>query len=71
MIVNESETDQAQSSVSFRDGTVQEAWMRQLPVNLPPMQRHSSGGRIRDVVFFCISFAAVFGAAFLVLGWIS
>lgn len=45
--------------------------MRQLPVNLPPMQRHSSGGRIRDAVFFCISFAAVFGAAFLVLGWIS
>lgn len=71
MIVNGSETDQAQSSVPFWDRTVQEAWMRQLPVNLPPMQRHSSGGRIRDAVFFCISFAAVFGAAFLVLGWIS
>lgn len=45
--------------------------MRQLPVNLPPMQRHNGGGRLREAVFFCISFAAVFGAAFLVLGWIS
>ena len=71
MIVNGSETDQAQSSVPFRDGTVQEAWMRQLPVNLPPMQRHRRGGPVREGVFFCISFAAVFGAAFLILGWIS
>ena len=46
--------------------------MRQLPVNLPPMRRHAGGGgRLREAVFFCMSFAAVFGAAFLVLGWIS
>ncbi len=44
--------------------------MRQLPVNLPPMQRHRRGGPVREGVFFCISFAAVFGAAFLVLGWL-
>lgn len=45
--------------------------MRQLPVNLPPMQRHNGGGRLREAVFFCMSFAAVFGAALLVLSWFS
>lgn len=45
--------------------------MRQLPVNLPPMQRPTSDGRVREAVFFCMSFAAVFGAALLVLSWFS
>lgn len=44
--------------------------MRQLPVNLPPMQPHRRGGPVREAVFFCISFAAVFGAAMLVMSWL-
>ena len=42
--------------------------MSRLPINLPsaaPIRPARS--RLRDAVFFCISFAAVFGAALLVM----
>ena len=42
--------------------------MSRLPINLPsaaPLRPARS--RLRDAVFFCISFAAVFGAALLVM----
>lgn len=42
--------------------------MSRLPLNLPsaaPLRPARS--RLRDAVFFCIAFAAVFGAALLVM----
>jgi 16S rRNA G966 N2-methylase RsmD len=42
--------------------------MSRLPINLPsaaPLR--PARNRVRDAVFFCISFAAVFGAALLVM----
>jgi len=42
--------------------------MSRLPINLPsaaPLRPARS--RVRDAVFFCISFAAVFGAALLAM----
>ena len=41
--------------------------MRDLPVRLPPMRLHRRGGVIREIVFFLIAFAAMFGAAMLAL----
>nr|WP_314428619.1 hypothetical protein [uncultured Brevundimonas sp.] len=42
--------------------------MSRLPINLPPTAPvRPARGRLRDVVFFGISFAAVFIAALLVM----
>lgn len=37
--------------------------MRELPVRLPPTTVERRGGTAREVFFFFVSFAAVFGAA--------
>lgn len=39
--------------------------MRELPVQLPPMQPERRGGPLRDIVFFIVAFCAMFGAAML------
>jgi hypothetical protein len=41
--------------------------MSRLPVKLPPAANQPARGRPRDLVFFCIAFAAVFLAALLVM----
>lgn len=39
--------------------------MRQLGVQLPPMTLERRGGRLREIVWFTIAFAAMFGGAML------
>jgi hypothetical protein len=39
--------------------------MRDLPVKLPPMSLERRGGPMREMVFFAIAFAAMFGASLL------
>lgn len=42
--------------------------MSRLPINMPSAApARPTRNRLRDAVFFCISFAAVFGAALLVM----
>jgi hypothetical protein len=41
--------------------------MPRLPINLPSAANQPARSRLRDALFFCISFAAVFGAALLVM----
>ena len=41
--------------------------MSRLPIKLPPVANQPARGRLRDAAFFCISFAAVFFAALLVM----
>ncbi|WP_372706369.1 hypothetical protein [Brevundimonas sp.] len=39
--------------------------MRDLPVQMPPMRELRRGVPVRDVFFFCVAFAAMFGSAML------
>lgn len=39
--------------------------MRQLPVQMPPMRIERRGATLRDIFFFLVAFAAMFGAALL------
>lgn len=39
--------------------------MRQLPVQMPPMRLERRGGKLREVFYFLVAFAAMFGAALL------
>lgn len=39
--------------------------MRELPVKLPPMTLERRGSPLREIVFFLIAFAAMFGGAML------
>lgn len=41
--------------------------MRDLPVKLPPLPLERRGGWVRELVFFLIAFAAMFGGALLAL----
>ncbi|WP_374514675.1 hypothetical protein [Brevundimonas sp.] len=41
--------------------------MRELPVRLPPATLERRGGPVREVFFFLIAFAAMFGGAMLAL----
>ena len=41
--------------------------MSRLPIKLPPAADQPERGRLRDALFFCIAFAAVFIAALLVM----
>jgi hypothetical protein len=41
--------------------------MSRLPVKLPPAANQPARGRLCDLVFFCMAFAAVFLAALLVM----
>ena len=42
--------------------------MSRLPINLPPAAPlRPARGRLRDALFFCIAFAAVFGSALLAM----
>lgn len=43
----------------------EEAVMRQLPVQMPPMRLERRGGRLREIFYFLVAFAAMFGAALL------
>lgn len=48
----------------------QEVAVRQLPVQLPPMRPmrlERRGGPVREIVFFLIAFAAMFGAAMIAI----
>ncbi len=39
--------------------------MSELPVRLPPARLERRGGPLREIVFFLIAFAAMFGGALL------
>jgi hypothetical protein len=39
--------------------------VRELPVQMPPMRLERRGGPLREIVWFLIAFAAMFGAAIL------
>jgi len=39
--------------------------MRQLPVQMPPMRIERRGATLRDIFYFLVAFAAMFGAALL------
>lgn len=39
--------------------------MRQLPVEMPPMRLQRRGGTLREIFYFPVAFAAMFGAALL------
>jgi len=39
--------------------------MRGLPVQLPPMKLERRGGPLREIFYFGVAFAAMFGAALL------
>ncbi|WP_292067269.1 hypothetical protein [Brevundimonas sp. UBA7664] len=39
--------------------------MRDLPVQLPPMTLQRRGSRRREIFYFLVAFAAMFGAAML------
>ena len=39
--------------------------MRELPVKLPPMRLERRGGPLREIFFFLVAFAAMFGGAML------
>ena len=39
--------------------------MRQLPVQLPPVRLERRGSPLREVFYFVVAFAAMFGAALL------
>jgi hypothetical protein len=39
--------------------------VRELPVQMPPMRLERRGGPLREIVWFLIAFAAMFGAAML------
>ena len=39
--------------------------MRELPVKLPPMTLERRGGPLREIFFFLVAFAAMFGGAML------
>jgi hypothetical protein len=41
--------------------------MREPPVRLPPLKLERRGGIVREVAFFLIAFATMFGGAFLAL----
>ncbi len=41
--------------------------MRELPVRLPPVTLERRGGPLRELVFFLVAFAAMFGGAMLAL----
>lgn len=41
--------------------------MRELPVRLPPPRLERRGGPLRELLFFLIAFAAMFGGALLAL----
>lgn len=39
--------------------------MRDLPVQMPPMQAQRRGGAVREIFFFLVAFGAMFGGALL------
>ncbi len=39
--------------------------MRQLPVQLPPVRLERRGSPLREIFYFAVAFAAMFGAALL------
>ena len=39
--------------------------MRDLPVQLPPMRLERRGSPLREIFYFMVAFAAMFGAALL------
>ena len=39
--------------------------MRELPVRMPPMRLERRGGPLREIFYFLVAFAAMFGAALL------
>jgi len=41
--------------------------MRELPVRLPPVALERRGGALRELFFFLVAFAAMFGGALLAL----
>jgi hypothetical protein len=41
--------------------------MRGLPVQLPPMTLERRGGKLRELFYFFVAFAAMFGGALLAL----
>lgn len=41
--------------------------MRELPVRLPPATLERRGGPVRELFFFIVAFAAMFGGAMLAL----
>ncbi len=50
----------AHPSLSFGEGVV-----RELPVQMPPMRIQRRGGTLREIFWFLVAFAAMFGAALL------
>ena len=45
--------------------------MSNLPVQLPPMTLERRGGKLRELFWFLVAFAAMFGAALLGLNLLS
>ena len=41
--------------------------MRELPVRMPPMRLQRRGSARREIFYFAVAFAAMFGAAMLAL----
>ncbi len=62
MFLNTSATEAAHPSALF-----EEAVMRRLPVEMPPMRLQRRGGTLREIFYFLVAFAAMFGAALLAL----
>ena len=60
MFLNTTAREAAHSAPSF-----EEAVMRQLPVQMPPMRLERRGGKMREIFYFLVAFAAMFGAALL------